>query len=568
VSELADWRDRWTWAGFPAIPLLPNTKNPKVCEGWQTRPPAELWHEATQKCGDHLNIGVRMGNGNAVIDCDAPKTRQTVEALFSSLGIDPMSLPVTQTATPGHCQYYIRVTNITDTHNLRHLPAQETGPGELRFGPGAQCATVCSTVDNRRYRFERGGPESIPTLKPIRWRDLEVLLAKRAAQAVTTPAVETTTAITGPWRCTPIPLLHRDMPAQTQRLLRKLETATVGQMVFTQDTDGNAAVYDSRSEAECAVVAGLILSGWDLGEIERAFYHWQPGHWREQPNRTRCLQREFDWALSRIVGNPTRRAIADLWQRAQCWPWPGRGGAMEKSVYLGLLSIGWAWESWQPFASQRDLAELAGTRDVVVGRALKRLQAGGLVEVMEPANRIMGLATRWDLSKHALTEISRGPTDKPGGTKPMYSERGSDTGALAGVVWARVGRSAGLAWTHLGDEPLDVGALAEMTGKCKRTVKSALGRLGAWDLVEPVEGGWVRSARSLQDVADEIDAAGRAKRRHHDHVLQREAWQEWHDRAADLGADVALEVQVETQVDEVQVDEVPLNCAWPWAVDR
>ena len=136
---------------------------------------------------------------------------------------------------------------------------------------------------------------------------------------------------------------------------------------------------------------------------------------------------------------------------------------------------------------------------------------------------------------------------------------------LAGEVWARVGRSAGLAWDCLGDDPLSVAALAELTGKSRRTVYRALERLQAWDLAMQVDdGGWIRTARKLADVAVEVDAAGRARDRHTAHELQRGAWRGFVDAMGKVGGQVKMQVEPVA----VEGDGVPMGPGWPWGRDR
>jgi len=133
-------------------------------------------------------------------------------------------------------------------------------------------------------------------------------------------------------------------------------------------------------------------------------------------------------------------------------------------------------------------------------------------------------------------------------------------------VWARVGRSAGLAWDCLGADPLDVAALVKLTGKHRATVYRALERLTAWDLAMQVDdGGWIRTARKLADVALEVDAAGRARERHTAHELQRGAWRGFVDAMGKVGGQVKMQVEPEP----VEVgDGVPVGPGWPWGVDR
>ena len=528
-TGLSRWRGRWEGAGVPTIPLQPGRKTP-VCTAWQARSSADQWHQVG---GSDFrgNVGTIMGGGNAVIDCDAPETVNAVVAGLAGMGVNPGRLPQVRTLHQDHLQFYIRVDGAPEAGAYVNL-APDVGPGELRFGPGAYLVAPCSEVDGVRYRFVNGWPELLPTLRPVSWQDLTWLIAPVA------PTVGT--ALERP----PIPLLRRPMPARAETLLRYLATATKGEPVKT---------YASRSEAETAVVTMLILAGWELSEIEAEFEQRLPGHYRDNPNPKRCIAREYTHALGVLAASPTRLQIVNVYEDAQAAAWPGRGGLLSRAVLLGLLSIGWQFDTWEPCASVRCLAEAAAASRRGVQNALTRLQAGGLVRRVGgwhagfTTGELVATGDRWRLtgepcpiSSHkshvrAFLEVADGaPPVDPVVQELDTGEGDTAAGAALAELWTRVGRSAGAVYGHLGMDPRTVKDLAESTGKHRNTVHAALERLAAWDLAEHTPGGWVRGPGNLADVAAEVDAEGHARRRRVAHDLQREAFYT-HARAGGWG---------------------------------
>jgi len=532
-TGLSRWRGRWEGAGVPTIPLQPGRKTP-VCTAWQVRSSADQWHQVG---GSDFrgNVGTIMGGGNAVIDCDAPETVKAVVAGLAGMGVNPGRLPQVQTLHQDHLQFYIRVDGAPEAGAYVHL-APDVGPGELRFGPGSYVCAPCSEVDGVRYRFVNGWPELLPTLRPISWQDLTWLIAPVAPDAGT--------ILERP----PIPLLRRPMPARAETLLRCLATASKGEPI---------KAYASRSEAEAAVTAMLILSGWDLADIEGEFERRLPGHYRESRNGKRYLARTYAQALGVLASSPTRLQIVNVYEDAQAAAWPGRGGLLERAVFCGLLSIAWQCDSLEVNASVRCLAEAAAASKRGVQNALDRLGVAGLVYRVQgwhadyASGELVVTANTWRVTgepcpisrqrTHVLGVLGAERGAAVGGAAgaaeaaavwPMAHEL--DTGAALAELWTRVGRSAGAIYGHLGAEPRIVKDLAELTGKHRHTVTTALDRLVAWDLAERTPGGWVRGAGNLADVAQEVDAEGHAHQRRIAHDLQREAFYT-HARAGGWG---------------------------------
>ena len=482
-----------------------------MCDGWQTRPPAHQWAEATEASGGAFrgNIGLRMGNSRGVIDCDAPTTTEHVLAGLAAMGL--ASVPTVVTPSGGR-HFYLRLGGCPPGQNFNKLSA-EVGPGELRFGAGAYVVAPCSYVDGARYRFTVASPEAIARLRVIDSRDLGWLLTTPTA---TRPAL----ALDVP----PVPLVRRAMPAKAERLLLVAGTASPGHEL---------AGYASRSEAEAAACALLILAGWTLAEIADAFRQSEPGHYAEHARRDWYIERTYHATLNALAATPTRLELADVYANAQAQPWPGRSGVLDQGVFCGLLAIGWEHNTTAPRASVRDLAQYAGASRGGVSNALERLQVAGLVQ----------RASGWQVCRDGTVK-ARGWNIR-GQMSQFLAYGACQEGAPvadpecpgAAEVWApaRLGRSAGSVWRWLGAVPATVTGLADATGKSRPTVRRALQRLAVFDLAAEVDGGWVRGPADLVDVAHEVGAAKAAEDRRKAHKRQREGWCEWRQERRDAG---------------------------------
>ena len=524
---LKRWRDRWTRAGAPTIPLV---EKRAICEAWQTRSPPDQWDEVggTAFRG---NIGVITGNGLAAIDCDDPRTTEAVTAGLANLGVKPDTLPRVRTASGDGCHIYVRIQNAPKGNYS--LLAPEIGPGELRYGPSAYVVAPCSKVNGRRYRFDQNAPEAIPTLPAIQWRDLLWLITSTSRSSLDLEAP-------------PIPLLRREMPYQARLLLIHLGNAPRAKPVKILDLKGKTVRwYRSRSEAEAAAMAMLILAGWDLENIKTAFEEHEPAHFTQHAKPLWYLTLTYRNALNALASTPTRLEIAESYQQAQRRPWPGQGGASDLRVYQALLAICWQWDTWEVRASQRNLAQHAAIRRKTTRRALETLQDAQLVKRAKrwhwDSQTEATYATAWQVSKctSSTPEVTviayMGPATAGGSGEHTGggAAESQSVGALdVNELWAgmRRGKSAGLVYERLGGDPRRVALLAQLTGKHRHTVTGALEVLADYGLAERVKGGWIQGPADLAEVAQELDAAGAAAKRRADHGREREAWREHLER--------------------------------------
>ena len=514
--NLGEWRDRWTAAGFPVIPLWPGSKV-ATCESWQLLPPAAQWEQTSHV--RYPNIGARAGNGTMMIDADSSPTAARVRA-----GLEARGLHWPEVATRRGTHFYGRCSDVPAGFNYGLLD-NEVGPGEWR-ARHSYVVAPCSQVNGHRYRFRIGSPEAVARLAPIRWRDLEWLIGTRQA-------------VTFELEALPVRLLRRPMADRTRELLQALANTNGPTKPFGH--------YASRSEAEAAVIAGLILAGWTFEQVAELFDAVQPGHYAEHAHRDYYLARTYRKTLNYLASTPERQAAAAAYQAVDAAQWPGRGGALEHAVLLGLLAIGWQWNTTVAEAAVRSLAEHTAAGKSGVHNALGRLQEAGLIRQVRGwqvhADRREAKANAYEICPLIVQTESEPETDfaqrvdNSHSIEPLLETPPVDIVSTycafeVQEVWARarLGRSAGLVYGHLGPDEIGVSALAEATGKHRNTVRKALHRLAERGLAEQAGRQWIRGPADLAAVARDLDAEGHAKRRRHRHDLQRVAWWEHVER--------------------------------------
>ncbi len=270
-AGVESWRHRWVAAGMPTIPLPEGRKSAPLCNDWPFRPSNEQWKAVGSDFKG--NTAVRMGNGVAVADADSPRAAENLENWLNSLGIKPQSVPTVKTASGTGRHYYLHIGDLPESAGHAYgILAPDIGAGELRYGPSAYVVAPCSKVGDRSYDFIRSYPEAIRKQKRIAWRDLKQII--RETQGRTRPFVAS-----------------------------------------GKDPDIRYK-YCSRSEAEAPVVASLILAGWSLADIRRAFQKQKPGHYRDHDAPDWYLDLTHYRILGMLAVRPKRQELA-----IQCGAW-------------------------------------------------------------------------------------------------------------------------------------------------------------------------------------------------------------------------------------------------------
>jgi hypothetical protein len=509
-TGLTRWKDRWTASGIPTIPLQAYRKAP-MCEAWQARASADQWQQVGRGAF-RGNIGVCTGRGLAVLDADSERTVEAVERHLAAMGLKP---PTVQTASGTGRHYYLMIRNAPDGNYA--LLSDEVGPGELRWGAGAYVVAPCSKVGDERYRFVTGAPEQVTSQKALAWGDLAWAVDQG-------PDVLEFDRV-------PVELTRREIPRKADVLLTILGQAEPGQEL---------GCYPTRSEAEAAAVAMLILAGWDFGEIRQEFENRKPGHFAEHAKPAWYLRYTYQKVLNQLASTPERLELARCWRGARDAAWPGRGGALEQKSYLALVASAWRAGAWTVRASYREVSEHAGASVAGVHGALERLQEAGHVRCVQSwqMDGSTAQSTTWQLSPMYNTRTVchnkktvgfRGEAALAAGGSEVVEA----VGAVGGEIWSELhSRSAGLVYDALLDASQSAAALARATGKHRHTVARALTILENHGLAKQhASGGWVRGPADLAAVADAVGAVDAARYRRHQHERER---QRFHRRRQEL----------------------------------
>lgn len=501
-NGLQNWRARYENAGYATLPLWPHRKSAFV-DDWQHLPPGDLWREADRRFDGSFrgNIGLRAGAGFVFVDCDDknnPHTTETVLSHLEALGYAP------RVETPNHGTHLHLICNDAPAGFSVGLLHPDAGTGEIR-ARNSYVVAPCSALEDGRYRFIQGGPETIRNVKSIRWADLAPLLRpQRAPVELTAP---------------PVRLPRLELPSRAMWLLSVLAVASPGNQIAAKWRD---QPYASRSEAEAAIVAFAILRGWPYEEIARLFERYQPGHYASRGNqRENYLQTTYRNVLNELAAVPERQQLAGLYQTAQAKAWPGRAGHSQQLAYLGLLALGWRIGALEVGASLRDLELYGALGRSAAGRAIQALAGEALIKRLEGKDWHTG---RYELIDHgARVDANLTETDYAPGALEVWSA-------------GKLTRSARAVLAHLTDNPQTVAMLARATGKHRDTVRAALKTLERYGMAANDGRRWKRTAdhaHRLTVTARNLEASTAARNRALAVELQRAAYHAQNPDSAD-----------------------------------
>jgi hypothetical protein len=345
--------------GFDTVPLIGRSKRPQTL-AWPTRPPPDMWSEVNTDA----NIGIRGGGAArlAVLDFDDKARAGTLSRgldWLAGLGLHPGDYPLVRTASGIGRHAYVSLMGSLPGHSARLSP--DLGAGELRYGPAAYVVAPPSVVAASRYELLSGSFDDVPQI----------------------PVSEILTVIvrTGSTR------LGR--PTQTGLDLKRVSVRTWNLM------DGlGTAQYGSRSEAEEAIIVGLIRAGATYDDVERIFQEWPcAGRYREEHARSAnraCswLRRSYDNAVAFLERLPS--AHAEVADEAIAWamtrPWPGRTGQSDQAVLVAHATIAKRAGRLDYGASMRELAVETGLTPETCQKATKRLRQLGLITLMKTSS--------------------------------------------------------------------------------------------------------------------------------------------------------------------------------------
>mgnify|MGYP000036800650 CR=1 FL=1 len=469
-------RDFYESVGLEPIPLLTNKKETDL-ERWQLRTPNDLWQEVAGRAGRYDNIGVRAGQGVAIIDCDDVTTATAVLQHLAGLGFGLDKFPLVQSASGDGRHIYIELDN--DTYgNYMHLG--DGLSGELRFGSGAYCVAPHSAVDGAAYELIAGEWQQRPH---VTWSDLSPLLGRAPGQTAGVNRL-------------PVPLLRRDLSRVFYIRLNWLKSAGRG---------ASYEQYKSRSEVEFALLMSLARNGHQHNEAVALFEKLQPGHYAESRARHKYLDRSWQHAVELIAATQPRPAIAKHYAEVQAWSsWQYD---TDRRVYSAVVSLAYEAATWSPAAAQRDLMMLTGVScRKTVRRSLERLRSNGLLRRLD--HGFQTKATVYEvLGQHAPIGHNIATLDY------VLSYGGGLSIENESSLWSALGGSTRPVYAALiAHGALTDREVAEVIDKHYRTAQRALNVLRRHGLVScHLDGRWCKTSVSLADVADRLGVAETVK---------------------------------------------------------
>jgi hypothetical protein len=424
-------RTNYEELGMDTLPLHPGKKDP-VVRGWPRLDSALMWQNAPW----NANIGIRTGGGLAVLDCDDKKQPGTFDEAvrwLANLGLMPGDYPVIQTASKvGRHIYFSFWGSISGDYRLI---APDFGAGELRYGSGAYVVAPPSEItDGGTYLLVEGDFRQIPW---VAIEDLIPILSNKDTDSKNSAS---------------------NIPRNSRSILN----------------GHNIEIYKSRSEAEQALIIGLINAGHSFESVLTLFIKYPcAGKFKElyskNPNKAiTWLKRSYDngviWSENHESKGRRLAKAAINW--AESVPWPGKTGAIDRGVFIAHATIAWRAGQLEYAASCRTLAEMSEVATQTARNATIRLCNAGLLKLSKSAIGKYSNVYRLKVDKyvHFLTTSCCEEVSKYDQPKDIFRTRG-------------LGKSAGLIYSALQAGPASIKELAEVTGKNPKTVTRALKRM-------------------------------------------------------------------------------------------
>lgn len=476
--------------GFDPIPLKPGTKKPAVAE-WPTRNPSSLW----RGMGWDVNVGIRMGGASqlAVIDCDEAKQPGTYERIVRHLAESnhlPGDYPVVQSASGNGRHIYFLFQGALNG-NSRNL-SNDFGAGEFRYGQGAYVTAPPSRVDGNLYQLVAGDFRQLPRL-----------------------GMEEVLPILG----------NKDIAPEHSRMSPEISRNTLALL-----KGNNVSNYDTRSEAEMALITMLINCGIDFEGVLDLFKRFPAaGKFKEifekDPGAAvRWLRSSYNNALewsSAHQSEGRQMAVAALnWAESHLWL--GRTGLTDKAVFMAHATFAYKSAQLTYAAAVRDLAKIAGLSRPTVSKANVRLCEKGLLIRVRPAFK--DFATQYRLLMPKGQNLTSPSPPACGEVVNFYSHDAFRWGG-------GLNRTGAAIYAILLSESLTDQEIAERTGKNLKTVQRLLKRMSGLvdvitgeicSMVQKDENGfWIGREVDLDHVAKIVGTAGKGKAQRIKHEKER-----------------------------------------------
>lgn len=243
---------------------------------------------------DNSNIGLFAGgkNGLVIIDADSDRSRDFVIEHLKETGFYPWTTIVLTPKRKGQ-HFWLRMSGIPSNAQAYYKLPQNVGGGELRVHRPAYVVGPHSIIKEGEYTFIQGSAEFFVQQPEIPWLWLSWLLPRERLMG---SSVGLGMRPTGKPLAPPKKFKFRPDP-HVLKILEQLRDGNDGGNVYKIDYRTGVEsgdLFSSRSEAEFAVIMGLVMAGWTFNEIKEAFDDFSPGHYSDVVNPSGYLVRSYN----------------------------------------------------------------------------------------------------------------------------------------------------------------------------------------------------------------------------------------------------------------------------------
>lgn len=350
-QDVFDAKDKYIEWGYYPIPLKPGEKRPIANIRWTRDDPNYMWGIA--KGGE--NIGLRCGGQAwfAVLDCDDknhPGTFKNVSDYLEFIGFDISELPIVQTASGNGRHIYIKLTSRPQFAIINFH--ESIGGGEVRYGDGCYVVAPPSIVDGNSYKLISGDFEYLPELS---YEELQPLIRYGKGKKLERK--------------------HK-VPRSVWKILKNQSGRT----------------YKSRSEAEFAMILGLINAGFTYEKIKGFFLINQPPKFWElfgtyDVQAFAYLDHSIKNARKWAEENESegRKIASEIRQRILTISWKREYGLNSRVVLLAHSQIAYRCGKLEYIASSRGIADIANISESSAARGTNTLVEKGFLDLIDPA---------------------------------------------------------------------------------------------------------------------------------------------------------------------------------------
>jgi hypothetical protein len=277
---------RYRRAGFLPFGLVKNSKEPHK---------GSSLYEVDQtiiRADDNLAVFCGSANNLAVVDADNPQSQRAVWERLDGMGLLAWTT-VVRTPTRGGLHFWLRVGDVPKYTKVYYKLNPEVGGGEFRLRRPSYVVVPWSKLSAGRYEFEQGGIDFFIQQPLVSFHDLTWLLRPDALYDDQDDPVALTSDEPD------LGFTYYEKPS-VLHLLEQLKAAHPGQPIQRIDYRTGRPLdltFPSRSEAEQAVITGLVMAGWPYQAILELFESERPAHYMENPNRTKYLRSNYRSAV-------------------------------------------------------------------------------------------------------------------------------------------------------------------------------------------------------------------------------------------------------------------------------